>query len=677
MRRLCLLLLILPAAADDPEISGARALEVVKRLAADDFGGRKSGLASGRKAEDWMAEQCAAIGLAPWNGASYFQEFKASVTEERGGPPRFAIQGVREGKYLDDYVSLLYSGEGEVEAQVVFAGYGIHAPDKGRDDYAGLDVKGRIVLAVRGKPEGSRFQEERLIGYKSSTAADRGAVGFLLVEGDQAIPGTIQEKYHRANLPAAWLARAAADDLFKAAGKPDLAAQVKALQAGKPASFPLEGVRVRLEIRARLLKDRPVRNVLGLWPGKTDEYVVLGAHLDHVGMDAVGNVYNGADDNASGSAMLHEVARAIAARGRTFRRTLVFCWFAGEEQGLLGSRAFVEQPPVPLEKIAVMINTDMVGQGKPVLAVGGSEIYPRDAGFLHDFEFEGFTIRRFRAGGNSDHFPFVSRGVPAFFLHTQGPHPNYHRPADDWQHIRPELLATAGRFLRQVAELAAQSDAPHCRPLRFAEYVWHDSYADDLEVTWCDDLVAVDRELTRLEQKGAPQNVFASRTTLGPLLRDLRPTVLLGLRGGAATRLCGPAGRMGVLLFAPWRGPDPGGDLAGLVSLARRRPVVLCPDGAPDDIALLDFPGGLCVDAREAPRWDWSTRKGPWVVVVRTDDAAQVIALRRSYGDTHLVVVSGHGIVAGLLEAGLKPADVRRLLGGNFVRMLEAVTKKG
>jgi hypothetical protein len=558
--------------------------------------------------------------------------------------------GGRKGAFLDDYVSLNYSGQGQVTAEVVFVGYGIHAPQKDHDDYKGLDVEGKIVLAVRGKPEGSLFDEERYIGYKSSTAADRGAAGFLLVEGDRAVPGTIQEKYHRAHLPAAWLSRRAADDLFKAAKKPNLAAQVKAL---KP--FPL-GVKVRLEIHARLLKDQPLRNVVGIWPGTTDEYVVVGAHLDHLGTDALGNIYNGADDNASGSAMLHEVARAVVAQGRPFKRTLVFCWFAGEEQGLLGSRAFVREPAVALEKIAVMINIDMVGQGKPVVAVGGGGAYPRDAAFLGDFDLEGFRIRRFRAGPNSDHYPFQSKGVPAFAVHTQGPHPNYHRPADDTGNIRPELLELAGRFVKQVSEIAADSEAAHCRPHRLAEYLFH--AAPQLRVKWFDDLAALEGELTLLEAKDAAENVYAPGAKLGPLLRDLRPTVVLGWKGDP--RLNAVASRLGAVLF-----------LTAEPALAQRRPVVVV-----GDVAGYGFPGGLCVEAEHAARLDLKKRKGPWVVLTRSADAAEILALRKLYGAGHVAVESGPEAVPGLLEAGLKGPEIRRLFGGNFVRLLEQVARK-
>lgn len=720
-----LALLVLPTLAAPAQnappdrISGARALETVKRLASDEFEGRKSGLASGRRAEEWMAERCREAGLQPWNGSTFFHEFKASVTEE-GGRPVCAIVDGEPTAYLKDFVTLIYSGKGKVEAEVVFAGYGIHAPDKGRDDYAGLDVKGKIVLAVRGKPQGSRFDEERYIGYKSSTAFDRGAAGFLLCEGDKAVPGTIQEKYHRADLPAVWISGAMADTLFRRAGKPGLAAQKGALEAGKAASFPL-GVKVRLEIEGRLLRDRPMRNVVGLWhgTGETDEYVVLGAHLDHVGKGPTGTVFNGADDNASGSSMLLEIARAVCAKGQRFRRHLVFVWFAAEEQGLTGSRAFVKKPPIPLEKIAVMINTDMVGQGKPVLAVGGAEAYPRDAGFLRGFALDGFETKAFRAASNSDHYPFQASGVPAFFVHTQGPHPNYHQPGDDWQNIDPALLETAGRFVRGIAERAASDDHPSCRPHRKAEYAWHDADVVDLfsnraappgsgvdvRVQWfSDDFVAIDRALTECEAKDAPENVLIDSANLGGLLHDLRDTVVLGLRGEAAACVHRPARRLGVLVFAPWLGEKPAGaGVSDLLALAREKPCILVLLGAPEDLDVAQVPGPIVVDREQADRWlpILAKRKEPWLVALRlgalvenkpmiwSDVARSFTLWRTRYGVRHVQIFPGDfrtafgaqapTLVPGLVDAiaaqGATWPELHAMLGGNMIAMLEDVTK--
>jgi len=681
MRTWLLGLLALPVLAGEGEVNGARALETVKVLASDEFRGRKSGLEGGRIAEEWMAGQVAAVGLAKPNGFTYFHEFRGSVTEEGPGP-RLEIGG-QTMRYLEDYVGLIYSGKGVAEGEPVFVGYGIRAPEKGRDDYAGLDVKGRIVIAVRGAPQGSRWVDERFIGYKSSTAADLGATGFLLVEGDHAVPGTIQEKYHREALPAAWISRAAADRIFTAAGRPNLAARVAALERGEAASFALPGAPVKLEINSRLLKDRPLRNVIGLWPGdgSCDEYVVLGAHLDHVGVSPTGDVFNGADDNASGSAMLLEVARAMVARGRHFRRHVLFVWFAGEEQGLLGSWAFVKQPPVPLEKVAVMLNTDMVGQGNPVLAVGGAEVYPRDDLWLGGFGVEGYQTKRFRAASNSDHYPFQASGVPAFFVHTEGPHPNYHQPGDDWGNIKPELLEEAGRFLLAMAERAAKSDAAFCRPHRLAEYLWNDAHVVgldgrapgvDLEVRWHDDLVAVDSTLTALEAKDAGASPYVSSANLGALLNDLRPTVLLGLRGAHADTLAGPASRLGVLVFRPQ------GGIEHLRRVAAQRKVVLCLDELDPATRVADFPGPLLVTAAQAQPWkeQLAGRKLPWIVAIRIlggEDPASILALRQEWGAQHVILVpEGDADFAPLVDGlNLPPAELRPLLGGNFVRLVE------
>ncbi|HEX5135943.1 MAG TPA: M20/M25/M40 family metallo-hydrolase [Planctomycetota bacterium] len=671
MRRALLLLLLLAAAArgGDADVDGARAFETLKTLSSDEFQGRKSGLPSGTRAEAWMADRVLSLGLGKPNGFTVFHDFKASVTEEGPGP-RFEVvggsRGTRALAFLSDYVALLYSGRGDAEAEVVFAGYGIHAPEKGRDDYAGLDVRGKIVMAVRGGPPRSDLAEERFIGYKSSAAADLGAVGFLLVEGDHAVPGTIQEKYHRETLPAVWLSRAAADDLLARAGKGDLAAQVKALEDGRPASFPLPGVKARLTINARLLKDRPLRNVVGIWPGETDEFVVLGAHLDHVGTDAAGNVYNGADDNASGSAMLLEVARAIVAQGKRFRRSILFVWFAGEEQGLLGSWAFVKTPPVPLEKVAAMINTDMVGQGTTTLRVGGAEVYPREAGFLGGFALEGFDVKPFRAEPNSDHYPFQTSGVPAFFVHTEGPHPNYHQPGDDWGNIRPELLETAGRFVKRVAEIAADSPEPFCRPLRKEAYLWNDAPVVDLlgkapsrvVVKWFGGgaggvLKDLDAELTRLEAEGAPQALFRQGGRIGSLLNELRPTEILAVRGDAyALR------RLGVTVFEPPPGaPPPPKDV-----------IAWLPEGADPS----SFPGPILLPAEKARMLPiLKDRKEPWLAVAGLD-AKEIRDAVTAFGIEHVLVVpDGRDPLPVIAELAMKPQELRALLGGNFIRLLE------
>jgi len=461
--------------------------------------------------------------------------------------------------------------------------------------------------------------------------------------------------------------------------------------------------------------------VVGLWPGETDEVVVLGAHLDHLGVDGVGTVMNGADDNASGSAMLMEVARAVAATGRRFRRGILFVWFAGEEQGLTGSRAFVEKPPVPLEKIAVMFNTDMVGQGRPVVSVGGVGAFPRVTGYLSNFEVPGVEVRRgFWSGGGSDHAPFVRSGVPAYFLHTVGPHKNYHSPLDDWPAIQPKLLQLSGRFLRALAERAAASDAPFCRPHRRAEYLWHDATVVDIHsgaaapremgidfrIHWTDgDMNEIDAALTALEAKGADAILVPPGIDPGPMRWGPRPGVLLGLRGSAAARVHRPAHRLGVTVFAPFVGTAPATDIEDLLAFVGTRPAIVLLTGAPDDLDPATIPAPILLPADLARKWHdrLAGRAGPWLAVYRlaplienkphvhAEVAKEIVALRKAFGGEHLLLTPGDpadatyaaqaptlhsGIVHALVEQGVSDEEIHRLLGGNLMRVLTSIRSR-
>ena len=670
-------------------VDGKRALESVRYLASDEFGGRKSGLASGAKAELWMAAAAAAAGLEV-----DFHAFKGSVTEE-GGEAVFEASGgsteaTRKNGYLSDYVTLIYSGRGKVHADVVFAGYGTPA------DYDGVDVKGKIVLAVRGLSDRAESSaEQRYIGYKSSLAHAQGAIGFLLVEGDKAVPGTIQEKYHREHLPAVWIGREAADDLFARAGKGLLAAQVEALKKGERRTFPLEGVRVKLEIDSRLLRDRPMRNVLGYWRGTGDEYVVCGAHLDHVGTDAAGNVYNGADDNGSGSSTLLEVARAIATTGKRFKRTIVFVWFAAEEQGLTGSWTFVKVPPVPLDKVAVMFNMDMVGQGKNVMSIGGTEVYPREAKWLGDLEAPGILIERFRSSSNSDHYPFQTNGVPAFFMHTKGPHPNYHKPEDDVVRIRPELLETAGNYMRALAERAADADHPFTRRERGDDYLWHNATTVDLHsnslppteagidfrVQWYETLDELYGHMTRLLTSKA-ERLYRPGDNVNGLANDLKPTLILGIRGRVARTQFVAARHLGATLYAPFTGEGAtteAKDIEALKKFAKRRSIIISLDGAPE---LMDIKSPILVKGSE-----WAAklqrRIHPWVAYVEMKPALDITQTRKMLGQGHIVLVPSdpaltevHAAIAGNLKRQKHAqAAISGLLGGNFIRLLRKLDR--
>lgn len=453
---------------DDPlaGLSGAKILEHAKVIASDAMKGRKTGFEGGRLAEEWMQSKLGELGVDPMDrDGIYLQSFSFGATAIES-PIGLTVDGA-EADYGKDYVDLVYTGTGTVEAEVVFVGYGISAKDRGWDDYDGLDVKGKIVLALRGAPTSrdAEFPVERQIGWKSSYAADHGAVGFLIAEGKPAIAGTIQEKFHRDALPALWVTSPLADRILAKQGR-TLDDLKTSRDAGDPGRSFETGARVKMEVHGRFEPHATGRNALGGMNGRDPdlrgEVVIVGAHLDHIGVDAKGRVFNGADDDGSGSATLLHVLETLKKNRWRPKRTVVFVWFAGEEQGLVGSKHLVGDLPFPHQRIAAMINMDMVGQGKPEINLGGGEGYPdlyaRAVAAL-PAEWKP-KIHPFRVDPNSDHWPFYERGIPALFAHTAGDHPNYHQLTDDVENLKPECLEAAARVVGTIIVALCDAEGP-------------------------------------------------------------------------------------------------------------------------------------------------------------------------------------------------------------------------
>jgi hypothetical protein len=456
------LLLVVPATPGAVGFGAPRALpdaawlaEHVRALTAPVMEGRGSGTAGGERAARYLADALQAYGLEPGGDRGAFLQ---PFTVTRG--PRLA-----DGNALvltaparvtlaagADFVPHGGSPDADLSADVVHAGHGIVAPEQGVDDYAGLDVRGRIVMARAGSPDRwhgrvpSRL--DRLIEARA-----RGAAALLLV--DETLPA-LDATATRVDLPSATMTAQAAARLLAAAGS--------GLE-GPARAVP--GARARLRV-ALASEDRRAANVIGVlrgagspretggpWPSAGT--IVVGAHYDHLGR--VGDdVYAGADDNASGTAVVLGLARALAAQPRP-GRTIVFALFSGEELGLLGSRHYVEALGPGIEQVAVMLNFDMVGRlRQDRLSVGGmgsgtglraavegaAQGTPIDVA-LHDTPF-----------GPSDHARFYSAGVPVVFFHT-GRHDDYHRPSDTADKIDAAGMARiAAVGLRLVERLAGQ-----------------------------------------------------------------------------------------------------------------------------------------------------------------------------------------------------------------------------
>jgi Peptidase family M28/PDZ domain/PA domain len=487
-RRILVALAVLPAlAATTYHITPESYLAHIRFLASPELKGRLTGTPELNQAADYIAAQFSKAKLQPIGG-SYFQDFEVTARTglgdgdalilRTGASPRQLKQGV-------DFVPLNLSANGNTSAEIVFAGYGITAPEYHYDDYSGIEARSKIVLVIRHEPQendeksvfsGKDLTEHASFSSKIVNAKLHGAKAVLLVNDlpthagnpDQLAvfePLMATEDY---GIPVEQVTAIVADELL-AGSKENLGVLIgKIDQDLKPHSFALPGdLAATLTVQLKQEK-RSVHNVAAYWPGQTDEYVILGAHYDHLGLgqqdslapSQVGKVHPGADDNASGTAGVIELARSVAARGGQ-RRGYLFLCFAGEEEGLLGSAHYAAHPLKPLAGAVAMINMDMIGRLRDnklyVGGVGTGSTFKtlvakatQDTGFQADeSEVGGY--------GASDHTSFTSKQVPTLFFFS-GLHSDYHKPSDTWDKIN---APDAVRVLQEVSEIAAAlADAP-------------------------------------------------------------------------------------------------------------------------------------------------------------------------------------------------------------------------
>ena len=450
------------AAAD---LSPDEYLGYVKFLAADNMRGRATGSPELEKAADFIAARFKAFGLKPVEGDSYFQNFEVTTSARLGSKNNLAaVSGGKRTrlKFQRDFVPLNLSNKGKVSGPVVFAGYGITAPEYNYDDYAGLDVKDKIVLILRHEPQefdeksvfdGKVYTAHAQIFAKAANAKMHGARAILMVNDVAAHPSDPDqlEKFGETSGPGnagiafVQVRAEVADQWLEASGQSLEKLQAEIDKTLKPASFALPAS-LALELNVDVEREnKTVHNVAGYLPGETDEYVILGAHYDHLGLgeqftlapSLVGTVHPGADDNASGTAGVLELAHWFQGQPR-HKRGILFLAFAGEELGLLGSSHYANHPDLPLGKAVTMINLDMIGRLRDKkVYVGGTgtgstfgELL-KAASARHGVQ----TDLSEKAGyGSSDHMSFTMKQMPVLFFFS-GLHADYHKPSDTWDKI--------------------------------------------------------------------------------------------------------------------------------------------------------------------------------------------------------------------------------------------------
>jgi Zn-dependent M28 family amino/carboxypeptidase len=563
MRLLFILLLLLPrvAAASEKESDAAveaRLTKTVKFLASDELEGRGVGTEGLNKAALYLADRFQQLGLETklFDGAP-FQTFTVTAKTELGaaqdnsltliGPP--AEEGGQpqrvELKLGEDFTPLAIGGSGVLEDELVFVGYGITADDMAYDDYAQVDVDGKVLVMLRKEPQQgdaeSKFNGQQSSRYatfreKVSNAVEHGAAAIIIVndnfdlvskaeaEGKQL--ATVVEKLAnrqvefqqiddptdeqlaehlrevqrlseqigesaqklqrnqfdrllrfdeagtrgRESIPAFFATRANIDPVLKAALGKDLATLEHEIDTDlqpRSASLAPWTALGRSEV---VVQKSEVKNVVGVLKGEgplAEETVIVGAHYDHLGMGGPGTfapwtvaVHNGADDNASGVAVLLEVAHRLAARHEPPRRRIVFIAFTGEERGLLGSAHYVKNPRFPLDQTVAMINMDMVGRlDENKLTIYGTGTAAEFDGLIellnvvHEFDL----AKRPGGFGPSDHASFYPKKIPVLHLFT-GMHADYHRPGDDWEKVNFDGMRRVADLVADIVEAIADAD---------------------------------------------------------------------------------------------------------------------------------------------------------------------------------------------------------------------------
>jgi len=479
--------ILVAASSSLPKADPDRYLNDVKALAAPDMEGRGDGTKGLTRAEHLIENRYKQLHLDPAGVKGYAQAFSVITGARLKSDNRCVVHSgpsKAELKPGQDFVPFSFSSSGEVEAPLVFAGYGATADEFHYDDYAGLDVKDKIVVVFRYEPAGfaqksgnnGLTQHSQLI-TKAINARNHGAKAIVILngklgDGEEDLLtrfGSVSGP-ENVGIVMAQVRNASAEEWFKAAGKTLNDVQEQINSTTKPNSFAFPDT-LHLALKIDIETTRAtVDNVLAWLPGQTDEYVIIGAHYDHLGRgnfdslapSQIGQIHPGADDNASGTAGVLELARILAPQRGQFKRSILFMNFAGEELGLLGSAEWVKEPTHPLEKAVAMLNMDMIGRIKDEkVYIGGVGTGSTFRPVLEQAQKEESFKIEYSAGGyaSSDHTSFVAKKIPVLFFFS-GLHSDYHKPSDTADKINAPSAAHLLDLVESVAVQLATADQP-------------------------------------------------------------------------------------------------------------------------------------------------------------------------------------------------------------------------
>lgn len=458
------------------EIKTSELREHVQYLSSESLEGRLTGSTGDSLAAVYIRKQFEMAGLQPLTGNG-FQGFSVTDKVVPGSNNFLELDG-HQFDPSTDFSPFSFSGNYSLEAPVVFAGYGfsISSDSLNWNDYGNQDVKGKWVLVLRGDPE----PEKSVSGFipfnsdrdKAMTAKDMGAAGVLLVSGplndEEDTFDALSKDDYSVDIPALRVKRNVADLILKKTNNTVETLEKKINTSKKTVTFD---TKVNLKAGSDVQRMASLtRNVVMHLKGEDEvlrnEYVVIGAHFDHLGMGGSSSrardtvaVHHGADDNASGVSAMIELAERFALTPGSHKRSLLFLAFSGEESGLLGSKYFTDNPLVDLSKVNAMINLDMVGRlqdsSLQIGGVGTATEFRDIITSLTDTSL--FRLSLSEEGyGPSDHSSFYGKDIPVLFFST-GAHLDYHTPSDTWEKLNYPGMKDISDLIFTITENIANS----------------------------------------------------------------------------------------------------------------------------------------------------------------------------------------------------------------------------
>ena len=411
----------------------------VKYLASDLLEGREAGMPGEKLAVDYVAAKFGNVGLMPYgDSATYVQSFSFNAEPVLGAVNTLQV-GRKRMKLGEEFFPLAYSSSGAVRTKLVKVGFGIQAPELGQDDYAGLEVKGFVAAMRIGSPDGihphSKFLAYHDLHARAEKAVALGAVAVVFYNDDPDVEAPekgFSPKVQGVGVPVVYL-------------------------TGKVSDLIVDGNPFAANVNIERTQ-RTAHNVVGLLDNGKENVIVIGAHLDHLGYGAEGSLYrgdpaihNGADDNASGVAVMLQLARDLAEMDQARANDYLFIAFSGEEKGLYGSNYWTKHPTLPISTLNYMINLDMVGRLDTASAIGVNGVGTSPTWAEVDRVLVGgLKVKTTASGiGPSDHTSFYLQGVPAIHFFT-GSHSDYHKPSDDEEKINYDGMLRVTRFIESL-----------------------------------------------------------------------------------------------------------------------------------------------------------------------------------------------------------------------------------